>query len=55
MKAGLWRTGRECCGLMRQKSIGLGQMGRYMFGSNEGNYYQTRLLYQLSSMEGGIT
>ena len=38
---GLWRTGRRCCGLMRQKSIGLGQMGRCMFGSNKGNQQQT--------------
>ena len=36
-ETGVWRTGRGCCGLMRQRSIGLGQMGRCMFGRNEGS------------------
>src|SRR6202522_3475558 len=54
MKTGLWRIGKGCCGQMRQRLTGLGQMRRCMFGNNEGNQYLTGLQHQLLNMEGGI-
>ena len=55
MKTGLWGTGKGYFGMMRQRSSGLGQVGRCIFGRNEVNHYQTRPPHQLLSTETGIT
>jgi hypothetical protein len=39
MKTGLWRTGKGFYGQMKPKSIGLGQMERFISGKKRENHY----------------
>ena len=55
IKTGLWRIGKGSCGLMKQRLIELGQMGRYMYERRAGNSFLIKLQVQQSSMEGRIT
>src|ERR1700722_6899953 len=48
---GLWRIGKGFYGQMRPKSIGLGQMGRFISGKKGENYYLTEQHNLLSNME----
>ena len=50
-----WKTGKGSCGLMEQRFIELGQIGRYMYGRRGGNSFLIELQVQQSSMEGEIT
>jgi hypothetical protein len=52
---GQWRTGKGYCGQMKQKSIGLSQMGRCIPGRRGENHFLTGLPPLLSSMEGVVT
>ena len=42
IRTGLWRTGPELFGQMRQKSTGLGQMEGCMCEKKQGSLYRTR-------------
>ena len=42
IRTGLWRTGPELFGQMRQKSIGLGQMEECMCEKKQASLYRTR-------------
>ena len=48
---GQWRTGKGCCGQMRQRLIELDQMGRHMYGKKGGNHCLTEQHHLLSNME----
>ena len=54
MKIGQWRTGREFCGQMRQKSTGLDQMEGCILGRRRGHHFLTEPQHQQSSMEEEI-
>ena len=45
MKTRQWRIGKKFCGVMRQRSIGLDQMGRYMCGKFQKSHYLTPSLH----------
>ena len=51
MNTGLWRIGKGFYGQMRPKSIGLGQMGRFISGKKGENHYLTEQHHLLSNME----
>jgi len=41
-RTGLWRTGPELFGHMKQKSIGLGQMKEYICEKRKMHFYKAR-------------
>src|ERR1700720_3597440 len=53
MNTGLWRIGKGFYGQMRPKSIGLGQMGRFISGKKGENHYLTEQHHLLVKHGGG--